>query len=320
MHSPWTCRGICTWMTLFTGPQVSRTHTIAKTLTLWAALGGRVALHKADRGSEIKWIGAVFKIVPGGIQVTIDKERAMKLLKITQEGLAHKGLVYNIRSLAGELSWVAGLVPTIRPFVNMIWAAAYNMEDQHSGNGRKRPRDAAFAKMVKLPFLWLNKFLKGQHGGLARARYVQDKYARPQWTIRTDASTTGLGGILFDRQGQPVRYWAEPMPTEALEHLKIQTGEPGLMTVYELLALLISVVLWGGMLGKGRLSISAQLDNEAALRIAAKLASPHPKVNTAGPKHTWATVCGWKWANAGTLGMFSTEEWQVCDKCFSGKI
>ena len=37
---------------------------------------------------------------------------------------------------------------------------------------------------------------------------------------------------------------------------------------------------------------------------------------TAGPKDTWVTVCGWRWAHAGTLGVFNKKEWQVCQKCF----
>ena len=282
IHSPWAYRGhiyVDDPVAIVTGTKETRTHSIAKTLTLWSALGGRVALHKADRGTEIKWIGAMFRVVPGGIAITIDKERTAKLLKVTQEGLTQQGLVYNVRSLAGELSWVAGLVPTIRPFVNMIWAASYSMEGQRNTATRKRPRDSVFTKMVRLPFLWINKFLRGHHGGITRTRYVQDQYATPKWTVRTDASTTGPGGILPNSRGQPVRYWASPIPEVALSHLEISAGEPGLMTVYELLALLISLIIRESQLRKCRLGLLAQLDNEAALRVAAKLASPHPKVN-----------------------------------------
>ena len=51
------------------------------------------------------------------------------------------------------------------------------------------------------------------------------------------------------------------------------------MTVYELLALLFSVIIWGDRVRNCRLGITAQLDSESALRIAVKLASPNPKAN-----------------------------------------
>eukprot|EP00435_Cladocopium_sp_Y103_P041707 s3444_g11.t1 len=270
---------------LVTGPPQTRSHRIAKILTFWASLGARIALHKAARGPEIKWIGAVFGIIPGGVRVSVDKERIHKLQETVRHGLAETGLVHGVRSLAGELSWVAGIVPTIRPFTNMIWAATYAMERQDSrakqgaSKARIRPRDAVFAKMIRLPLLWLQRFLEGHHGGLQRERRVWDRTAFPQWYVRTDASTTGLGGILLDAKGRPVRWWASLIPTQALAHLKIDTGDPGLMTTYELLALLLSVIIWTPFLKHCRLGLMVQLDSESALYVAAKLASPHPKAN-----------------------------------------
>eukprot|EP00435_Cladocopium_sp_Y103_P044912 s3083_g12.t1 len=270
---------------LVSGTPRTRSHRIAKILAFWASLGARIALHKAARGPEIKWIGAVFGIVPGGVRVSIDKERIHKLQATVRRGLAETGLVHGVRSLAGELSWVAGIVPTIRPFTNMIWAATYAMEGQDhrakqgASKARIRPRDAVFAKMIKLPLQWLQRFLDGHHGGLQRVRRVWDRTAFPQWYVRTDASTTGLGGILLDAKGRPVRWWASPIPAQALAHLKIVTGEPGLMTTYELLALLFSVINWTPFLRLCRLRLMVQLDSESALYVAAKLASPHPKAN-----------------------------------------
>jgi len=51
------------------------------------------------------------------------------------------------------------------------------------------------------------------------------------------------------------------------------------MTVYELLALLISIIIWGDRIRNCRLGITAQLDSESALSVAVKLASPNPKAN-----------------------------------------
>eukprot|EP00435_Cladocopium_sp_Y103_P022155 s5939_g5.t1 len=267
------------------GSRDHRDHLIGKTLALWAALGARIALHKADRGRKIKWIGANYQVIPGGVRVAIDAERIQKLTHTVQEGLKPKGLVHGMRSLAGELSWIAGLIPTIRPFVNMIWAAIYEMGRQNAlakqgkSEARIRPADAVFAKSVHIPLQWMRLFLQGHHGGLQRVRRVSDRYATPQWVFRTDASTTGMGGILLDHQGKPVRWWAAPLPEGALRQLQVQAGDPGLMTVYELLALLCSVHIWKAYVRNCRLGILAQLDSESALRVAVKLASPHAAVN-----------------------------------------
>lgn len=110
-------------------------------------------------------------------------------------------------------------------------------------------------------------------------RLIWDRFAFPQWYVRADASTSGLGGILLDAKGNPVRWWASEIPAQALAHLAITAGEPGLMTTYELLALLFSIIIWAPFLRKCRLGVMAQLDSESALFVAAKLASPHPKAN-----------------------------------------
>lgn len=133
--------------------------------------------------------------------------------------------------------------------------------------------------MVRLPLLWLFKFLEGHHGGLKRLRLVSDRTAPPQWYIRTDASTSGGGGILFDHRGQPVRWWAGPLTKDLLQPLSIVPGEPGRMTAYELVALLMSFHLWKHLLTRCRIGVHAQMDSESALRVLVKLASPDPSVN-----------------------------------------
>jgi hypothetical protein len=105
------------------GDRYTRAWLILRTFALWYAFGAKLAIHKAGIGRRIKWIGATFSIITGGVQVSIDEERIQKLLGTVSEALQSDGLVKGVRNLAGELSWVAGIIPTIRPFVNMLWAA-----------------------------------------------------------------------------------------------------------------------------------------------------------------------------------------------------
>ena len=108
-----------------------------------------------------------------------------------------------IRSLTGEMFWVAGLVPTLRPFVQMLWAAVYDTQRQHAAvrqgrsDARRRPEDLVFLQLIQEPLTWIQRFLQGHHGGLRRVRLLSDRRAEPQWAVRTDASTTGAGGVLF---------------------------------------------------------------------------------------------------------------------------
>ena len=76
------------------------------------------------------------------------------------------------------------------------------------------------------------------------------------------------------------------------------------MTVYELLGLLLSFIIWSPFLRKCRLGVMAQLDSESALGVAVKLASPHPKANLVAAELALRTeqlgieaVLGQHWAN-----------------------
>lgn len=313
IHNPWTFRlqvYVDDPIAIVKGDQNTRAWLVMRTLALWYAFGAKIAIHKAGMGRQIKWIGATFGIISGGVQVSIDKERIEKLLGTVTDALQNTGLVKGVRNLAGELSWVAGIVPTIRPFVNMLWAAVYGMAKQQDearsgqSGARLRPDGHVFAKTIRLPLVWLERFLLGHHGAFQRTRLLTDRWTRPQWVIRTDASTTGLGGILLDAHNRPVGWLAAPIPQWALDSLGIVSGEPGLMTVYELLALLISMHAWKRYLKRCRIGILVQLDNESAIRIAVKMASPHPKANRLAAEiallleETGAeTVSGQHWRN-----------------------
>ncbi|CAL1131033.1 unnamed protein product, partial [Cladocopium goreaui] len=114
---------------------------------------------------------------------------------------------------------------------------------------RIRPTGLIHAKTVRLPLVWMKQFLQGLHGGLSWNRWVSDRHAHPlQWVVRAD-------------------------------EFQITAGEPGLMAVYQLLALLLSLTVWQRLFRHCRLGLLVLLDSEFALRVVIKLASPHPVLN-----------------------------------------
>lgn len=241
---------------------------LARAILLWAALGARLAFKKASRGTKVTWIGAQYEVLQQGIKVGIDQQRIAKLQEAMASVSAGKGLV-NLRSLTGELSWVAGLVPKIRPWVTMLWAACHAADLQHlaasqgRSKARQRPRNMVFTNMVAQPLEWLTAFLQGCHGGVERVRWVSDTASRPNLLIRTDASTTGMGGVLFGSAGEPVAYWTCLLDPEMCSALGVEAGEPRHMTTYELAALHISLVVWAKQLSRKRLGVSAELDSSS---------------------------------------------------------
>eukprot|EP00971_Amphidinium_carterae_P236771 4699104-Amphidinium_carterae.1 len=62
--------------------------------------------------------------------------------------------------------------------------------------------------------------------------------------IRTDASTQGLAGVLFDQQGLPVQYWFDKIQAEDLARFGVKAAEPALMPEFEMLALFFSLKVW----------------------------------------------------------------------------
>ena len=114
--------------------------------------------------------------------------------------LAAKGIVTRVQQLAGLLSWVAGIVPRLRPFVRPLWAAvAASGAPRAHRHGGPLPAGAAFAGQIKRALQWLLSWLDvAATPRLNRQFPLLGQEQQARLIIRTDASTTGMGAILFD--------------------------------------------------------------------------------------------------------------------------
>ena len=119
--------------------------------------------------------------------------------------------------------------------------------------------------------------LAGTPGGLVQQFTIhQPRY--PSLIIRTDASTTGMGGILLRPDGTPLR-WAAPIDGAVADFLGVTVGESDFMTTFELLAFLTSLVVWESALQRHAVGIRPEMDNISALHITANLTSRDAAAN-----------------------------------------
>ena len=112
---------------LLEGTRRQRRESLALLLLTTCALGLRVAWHKGERGHEFMWFGVTFKIrwedklafleVPAKMIQEILSE-LVNILKASMVG------VRRLRSMAGRLSWLSGVVPRLRWAVCMVYAVA----------------------------------------------------------------------------------------------------------------------------------------------------------------------------------------------------
>ena len=135
---------------------------------LWEALGLKVSYPKVSRGCDIDWIGARLQVDTASRTITVTlpskkfQELAEKLKELQSSGLA-AGVVKTdpLRRLAGLGSWIGGLNPQIRPFVQMYWAAL-----------TKSREGKVFWPQIRIPVEWLLQLATAQQADFTRIIHV----------------------------------------------------------------------------------------------------------------------------------------------------
>ena len=105
-------------------PQVRK--EIAATIMLWwTALGARLAYQKGQLGETVEWIGAQVAVnaMSKKVEVRLPLHRHLEVQGMLESILTEgRGMLSRpaLRSLVGKESWVAGLLPQLRPFVRQL--------------------------------------------------------------------------------------------------------------------------------------------------------------------------------------------------------
>jgi hypothetical protein len=155
----------------------------------WCVLNFSLAWSKGRRGSFVTWIGASLQIdqEAGVFVVSLPEEERTEafaeLCRLRAQGKRLKRR--DLRSLTGRLEWMAGMLPQLRPFAQMFWAAL--------ASSRAGPLNVWFLQ-VRLAVQWFEA-LFSQGSGLIARRVKQTQPIRsqslnvtPPWMVAAQSS------------------------------------------------------------------------------------------------------------------------------------
>ena len=132
-------------------PEV-RKEVIQLVVLWWLLLGFPLSWSKAQLGANVTWIGASIRVLPcqAAFAVGIPKDKTDSLIEplhaISKDQVADK---YVIEKLAGKIEWMAGALPQLKPFNQMLWAALAKCKYQQ----RK-----VYYKQIQIAVRWLLAF------------------------------------------------------------------------------------------------------------------------------------------------------------------
>lgn len=207
------------------------------------------------------WIGATISVVDGdkAVSISVPVHKCNEVLEratlIQQQAVIQKR---ELRSFCGQLSFIAGLVCFLRPFLSQLWAAIAEHSgkadvpsdapgSQISQSSRKRsrrlPHHQVFVRQFAHSLLWIIAFFEGQLGPLVREFPLEPFCHEATVRIATDASPWGIGGVLLINN-EPAAWFADQINTEDLRRFNATRGESGFNTLWEALAILVGIRLW----------------------------------------------------------------------------
>lgn len=240
---------------------------------LWFAISGfPVKLSKADSGSRVTWIGAQIEAEDSTLatKVTIPEAKIKELTNTCKRFMSRPVVGRKeLRSFAGALSFVAGVVPHLRPFLASLWAVVAQANDRG-----KTPGKLAHTRRIGQALKWISAFLGGEN---SLTRVVMAKRQNSGYTVITDASTYGMGGVLL-KGHEPIEYFSIPIPGEFILRFNANTGDPRHMALWESLTLLIAARLWLVRFPLGTV-VRVRADNISALYMVLKCRAKSPALS-----------------------------------------
>ena len=190
------------------------------------------------------WIGAAIKVEgarpTGCVIATIGREKIIQLQTVAielQQGTRLRR--QRVREVAGLCSWISSIVPALRPYTAMLWAAA------SAKCSRQEDSNWIMGARLSLALKWILAFTK------SNLTPVQRRYPMTTVTlgpiVMFDASLTGGGAILKLPQGSEhvaVEYLTTWWDEYDHNSVGAAPGESRYQPLWEAYMLLLALVTW----------------------------------------------------------------------------
>ena len=264
----------------FQGPLVVRNKAISLILHTMAALGLKVAFSKGHRSSHVQWIGVTFKLVNDEKVIMGLPEKFLGDTINMLKDWANRGYVpvRELRSMAGRMSWVAGVLPRTRWTVAVLYAV---LKDEDRPARDKGGKQGLFpVKRMEQTRVWLQTYLEKAATVPMRIFQLRPSKAA-EVSLTTDASPEAIGGYLVIN-GALVAAFASRVTKEDSEILGFEKGTSSSQGTVEALAIVAALKLWRNKIPQGLLEIRIQSDSIVALALSERLAASSPGLNFLG--------------------------------------
>ena len=248
------------------------THIVAKLVLLWRALGFDLATHKAQLGPRVNWIG--YEVSDDILATTLSiKKTFMEELLVDTLALSSKNVVgkRSLRSFTGRCNHVANLLFAWRPFMDTLWAAVTQGEQDQKRSWA--PKGMIWTRQIRQSLRWISTFLQESQQKLSRTWSFQEFEADGSIiTITLDASPWGLGGVL-QINGEIVAYFSSPLSRHDERIHRRRIGSAKGQQTWECLAFLVALKIWQDFWADRRVSVVVRSDNLGALFMGAQMRS-----------------------------------------------
>ena len=251
-------------------PEERQLH-VATLILVWEALGCAMAYHKGQLtdfsiDNSITWIGGTLTATPDGVHARVKAEIISDICGDLKRILKLNVLpLKELHSLLGKLGHCASLLVVMRPFLEPLWAALYDVTPSSA------PANTVWVKQILSSLRWFNAFFTEPNKPLMRF-YSLDAYLRRGTIVEigTDASPYGMGGwIMVD--GVIKHFFSCPISDHDVEIFDMPRGTADGQQLWECLAILIAVDIWSSLWLQNRIILKVKADNVGALTLLIKM-------------------------------------------------
>ena len=142
-------------------------------------------------------------------------------------------------------------------------------------------------KRIRTSLLWLHAFFSSLTGNLVR-RYPFVGRSVHRFTIVTDASPWGIGGVLYLKSAA-VAYFSDKLHLCDLNRFRARIGESAFTTVWESLAILVALRLWRPLFTYAD-AVGVRSDSHGSLSALASLSTSSASLNLIAVSYTHLTL------------------------------